>query len=109
MRTRNTAALVVLLAVMAACGVTQQQRELQAITAITEANDGAAKALDFNIIKADEGEAIQVLTRTATAELKRAIAARRAGVSRSSWDSIMDIVFDTLTQVSVIMAGKDGK
>ena len=107
MRRQNIVAMLVLIVAVAGCAATQQQRELQAATAIATANDTAAQALDFGIIKADEGEAIQAITRVATADLKRAIAARRAGIERSDWDAIMDIVFDALNRTAVILAGRE--
>lgn len=101
--------LLVLLALVAACGVTQQQRELQAAEAIKTTQRSAINALEFDIISADEGEVVQGLTRVATADLKRAINARRAGQERSSWDRIMDIVFDGLAEAAVILEGKEEK
>jgi len=108
MRSR-TLALLLMAAMVAACGATQQQRELQAAKAIQTTNESTAQALDFGIIKADEGEVVQGFTRLATQDLKRAISARRAGQPKEAWERIMDIVFDGLAEAARILEGREGK
>ena len=101
--------LIVLLALVAACGVTQQQRELQAAEAIKTTQRAAIDALEFDIISAEEGEVVQGITRVATQDLKRAINARRAGQTRTAWNRIIDVVFDGLAEAALILEGKEEK
>ena len=98
-----------ILLVIAACATTPQGRELQAVKTITNINDSTVTALDFGIIKADEGVAIQALTRAATVDLKRAIAARRAGQAYETWDRLLNIVDTVLVEASRILAAKERK
>jgi len=102
-------AVPIALLLVAACATTPIGREMQAVKALTAANDAAVSALDFGVIKADDGVAIQEITRAATADLKRAIAARRAGASIETWERIMAIVDDALERVTrVIMQREQG-
>ena len=106
MRNRTTQAIAILLVLAAACASTPQQKELQYAQAIITTNDSTAQAVDFGIIDPDTAEAIQAITRTATADLKRAVAARRAGRSPESYDRILSIVRDALLEASRILEAR---
>jgi len=105
--TRRTVWALVLVALCAACATTPQQRELAAAQAIARVNDSAVTALDFGIIKADAGEAIQALTRTATEELRRCVAARRAGEPRDVWAAVLETTLGLLGRAEAILAGEE--
>lgn len=100
---RNT--FIALLLVAAACATTPQGRELQIANAIRDTNNAAVTALDFGIIKADEGAAIQAITQVATADLKRAIGARRSGAPLQEWERIVSIIEDALIRAAVLLEG----
>jgi hypothetical protein len=99
--------ILALLLVLAACATTPQGRELQTAKAIQGVNDNAVVALNFDIISADEGEAVQAATRTMTRDLKRAIAARRAGEPLEAWERIMLGIQDALKEASRILEGRE--
>jgi len=106
---RRTPVLLPIVAVLAlvACASQPINKELQAAKTIKTVNETAVTALDFGIIDAPAGEKIQALTRVATADLKRAIAARRSGADLASWDRIMQIVLDTLNEANRIILAKE--
>lgn len=103
---RRTAFIPLVLVALAACASTPIQRELQYAKAIVAANDATATALDFGVIKADTGAAIQQMTRAATQDLKRAITARRAGAPRNTVDRILALVEDALERAAVLLGEK---
>lgn len=92
--------------ILAACATTPIQREMQVAETIIAINKATITALDYGIIEASDAKKIQGLTRAATAELKRAVAARRAGQSRDEVERILDVVKDLLTQARAVLEGK---
>ena len=107
--TRRIMFAVIIATVCVACGSTAQQREMQVAEAIKSTQRGTVTALDFNIIDADTGEVVQGVTRTATAELKRSVAARRAGAPRTTTDRILDSIMDSLREAGRLLAGKEAR
>ena len=91
---------------IAACAATPRQREMQYVQAIKAANDATAAALDFDIIKASEAEAVQAATRTATVALREAIAGRRAGKT-DAWDIALKAVEKALSEAMRILEGRE--
>ena len=103
---RTTIWPVAFLLLVAACASTPRQRELQAIGAIQSVNGATVTALDYGVISADEGEAVQVATRTATSALKGAIAARKAGKALDVYDAILSGVQTALAEALRILEGR---
>jgi len=102
-------AILLPLLLVAACATTPMSRAYQYGVAIKSVNEATVTALDFGVIKADEGEAIQAATRTATADLKRAVVDIRAGTSRAVVDRILDAVGAALAEAQRILATKGVK
>lgn len=100
---RKTSLLLIL--ALAGCGATAQQREMQAIKTIEATQKGIVKALDFNVIDADEGTRAQAATRAATKTLRDAIAARRAGRLDVA-SALLSAVFNGLAEATRILEGK---
>lgn len=96
-----------ILALVAACAATPEGRAYQYGHAIKDVNDSATMALDFGLIDADTAAAIQAATRTATADLKRAVAALKAGEPRDDVMRILDIVNDALANASGLLGEPD--
>jgi len=99
-------ALILPLLILAACAATPVQREMQYAEGIKTIQRATITAVDFDLITIPDAEAIQAVLRTATADLRRAIAARRAGVPMQEWSRILAIVDDALTRVEAILARK---
>lgn len=103
---RQVVPLLLLFLLVSACASTRMGKELQFAKAIVGANESVVTALDFDIITADTGEALQGITRVATLDLKRAIAARRAGRKQKDVDRIFNLVRDGLLEVARVLEGK---
>ena len=101
---RRTHTLALLLVMLAACGATPIQREMQYAIAIKTVQTQTVAALDFGILDADAGAAIQVGTRTATDTLKKAVAARRDGLPNAVGDALLDAVLSALLNVQGLLA-----
>ena len=97
---------VLALVAIAACAMTQRGKEIQAAAAIEGVNRGTVLALDNEIISANEGEAVQVVTRTATSALKGAIAARKAGKALQIWQTFLDSVYVAVKEAQRILEGR---
>jgi hypothetical protein len=106
LRTQKVVAVAALLLVVAACATTQRGKEIQAAAAIEGVNRGTVLALDNGIIQADEGEAVQVVTRTATSALKGAIAARKAGKAYEIWKAAIDAVYVGVKEAQRVLEGR---
>ncbi len=104
---KPTSKALALLLLVAACATTDQQRELQYAHAIITINDSTAQAVEFGIIDPDVAEVIQGITRASTADLKRAVAARRAGRSRESYERILDLVQSALLEAGRILEARE--
>lgn len=102
-------AILIPLLLLAACATTPMGRAFQYGVAIKGVNEQTTMALDFGIISADDGEAIQAVTRVATADLKRAVADIKADKPREITDRVLDAVLAGLTQAQVILARKGTK
>ena len=100
---RNPIPIIALL-LMASCAATPIQREMQYAISIKQVQDQTVSALDFGILSADVGEAIQAGTRTATDALKRAIAARRDGLPLTVQDALLDTALSAIVNVQAILA-----
>ncbi len=99
-----TKQILVMVVLVAGCAATPIQREMQYAIAIKQVQTQTISALDFNIMSAETGEAIQVGTRTATETLKRAVAARRDGLPVTVQDALLDAVLTAIVQVQAIIA-----
>lgn len=103
---KRSLALFLPLLLLASCAATPIQREMQYAEGIKAAQRAAITAVEFDVISVEQAEAVQSITRTATADLRRAIAARRAGVAKQEWQRILAIVDDALDQVARLLAQK---
>lgn len=100
------ALVVLLLAAVAACK-TPQHTELAVAKSIKTVNDLTALAVDNDIVSPDDAEVIQGFTRTATMELQRSVAARRAGQPRDVWQRALESALDALAQAQAILDGRE--
>lgn len=105
MRRAHVIAALALVAAVAACK-SPQATEVTVAATIAGINDQAALAVEYGILSPDDGEAILALTRTATLELTRSVAARRAGEPREVWQRAVDVALDALAQAQRILNGR---
>ena len=103
---RRAVTILALVVVCAACASDPMTRAYQYGKAIQGVNEQTVLALDYGIIKADEGEAVQAITRTATSDLKRAVTDIKAGQPRSVTDRILDAVLAGLKNAQTILSRK---
>ena len=101
------ALIPIALIALVACAATPKQRELQYITAMTDAAKTTTAALDVGAISADTGAQISAILKVARNDLKRAVADRRAGKPEAQWGRVLSIVQDALTQVAVLLAQEE--
>ena len=92
-----------ILLLLVGCASTPIQREMQLAIAIKQVQTQTIAALDFGVMDADTGEAVQVGTRTATDMLRKAIATRRSGMSVSVSNAMLDGVLSALANVQAIL------
>lgn len=109
---RRLLTLLPLVALAVACAGTPKQRIFKAAKAVKATNESAATALDYDLIEPEQAEIVQGITRTATADLKRAAAALKAveaGEAKevSTIDRILAIVHDALQEAARIIGTEE--
>ena len=100
---------ILALMLVASCATTPMGRAYQYGVAIKGINEQATLALDYGILKADDAELVQAATRTATADLKRAVTDINAGQPASVTDRLLDAILAALNHAQVILARKGVK
>ena len=103
------AMILPILLVLAACAATPRGKAYQYTKALTGINRTTTTALGYDLITADEAEAVQAATRAATVDLKRAIAAINSGSTRDVTTRILDLVLAGIVEAQRLLAVKGVK
>ena len=103
------AMILPILLVLAACAATPRGKAYQYTKALTGINRTTTTALGYDLITADEAEAVQAATRAATVDLKRAIADINAGQPSDVTERVLALVLASLNEAQRLLAKKDVK
>lgn len=103
MRAINVTAL--LLIVVAGCASGPRAKAMQHANAIKAVQNSTKTALEFDLISASDGEAVATILDVAIRDLKRAIAAIKAGTPTA--DRLLNLVEDALLEAQRYLARKE--
>ena len=101
------AGIVLAVALLAACATGPRARAVQHANGIKAVQNSTKTALEFDLISADDGEAIASILDVAIRDLKRAIEAIKAGQPQQH--RLLDLVGDALLEAQRYLARKESR